>query len=380
MTQARIPALDGIRAYAVSLVFLVHFLARYFNGVTSTKRINFDAYDITKSASLVDAIAQYFWASHYGVDLFFLLSGFLILRIVSRQDFSYFSFLRSRFIRLYPAFLLAVAIHLLYMAKFWAKTFDPATIVSNLLLLHGIWELRIEPIIVPTWTLTFEWLFYLAFPAVLLLPKARSGIARWHLALYGLVLLVFVAPVGPHYMRFLMFLLGAALASTSTDVIRKFGAWIPDAVVILVYIAANLLFVAEQNWYHFIPVYLFTSAALVAKIVYGKGILHKAFCWEPLRRIGHISYSFYLFHGLAIVAFCDHLGPNLRELPEAIRFIVLFTGSFALSLATALVSYALLEKPYFERKLLATRHTTSGDADEVKALALVGRRRIHDHH
>jgi exopolysaccharide production protein ExoZ len=351
MRQERIPGLDGIRAYAVALVFLVHFLTHYFNGVTGPERIDFDGQRIVASASLVETLARYFWASHYGVDLFFLLSGFLIFRIVSSRDFSYLGFLGGRFRRLYPALLVAFALYLLYMTRFWAKTFEPATIVANLLLLHGVWELQIQPIIVPTWSLTYEWLFYLAFPAVLLLPRARSRISSWHLALCGLLVLASLAPVGPHYMRLLMFILGAVLAAgASTQFIRKFAEMAPDAAVILVYVAANLLFVADQNWYRFIPVYLLTSAALVIKIVYGNGFLHKLFRLGPLCRLGNISYSFYLFHGLAIVAFCDHVGPHLKALPEAARFIALFAGAFALSVVAASLSYALLERPYFTRK------------------------------
>ena len=348
MGASRIIALDGVRAYAVTLVFLVHFFTHYFNGVTGTKRIDFDAYDVTKSNALTDAVAHYFWASHYGVDLFFLLSGFLIFKLVSSLNFSYFSFLRNRFVRLYPAFVIALLVHLLYIATFWNKTIDVGVVASNLLLLHGIWELKIEPIIMPTWSLAYEWLFYIAFPAVLLLPGARARISYWHIALCGLFVLLFVAPVAPYYMRFLMFLVGAALATTSAATLRRFAARIPDAAVIFVYVAANLVFVASQNWYHFIPVYLFTSAALVAKAVYGDGLLHRLFCWRALRRIGNVSYSFYLFHGLALVAFCDHVGPHLGGLPEPVRFFALLTGSFALSLAAAAISYACFERPYFQ--------------------------------
>lgn len=351
MTQQRIAGLDGIRAYAVGLVFLVHFLAHYFNGTTGPLRIDFDTPRAADSTGLVETLARYFWASHYGVDLFFLLSGFLVFRIVSGPGFSYLTFLRGRFLRLYPAFLAAVVLHLLYMAWFWGKTFEPATIGANLLLLHGVWELGIEPIIVPTWSLTYEWLFYLVFPAVLLLRKAGSRISGWRLALCAALLLAALAPVGPHYMRLLMFILGAALASAgSAAVVRKFVVHVPDAAVALLYVAANILFVLDQNWYRFIPVYFVTSGVLVAKIVYGRGFLHRVFCLGPLSRLGNISYSFYLFHGLVIVAFCDHVGPHLKEFPEPVRFIALIAGSFAFSLLAARLSYALLEKPYFTRK------------------------------
>ncbi len=346
----RIPGLDGIRAYAVILVFLVHFLSQYFNGFTGTRRIDFDAHDATQWHGLVDAVAHYFWASHYGVDLFFILSGFLIVRMIARWDFSYADFLRSRFVRLYPAFVVALGLHLLYAAAFWNKTYDAETIAANVALLHGITEFGIEPIIIPTWSLTYEWLFYLAFPAMLLLPRARERIWYPHLLICALLVLAVLVPLGPSYTRLLMFFAGAALAITPPAILRSLVARIPDTVIITVCVAANLVFVVNQNWYYFIPVFLVTGTALVAKAVYGTGMLHKLFCWTPLQRLGKISYSFYLFHGTALIVFCDQIGPHLPVLPELLRFIVLFVGSFALSVAAALVSYALFERPYFQHK------------------------------
>jgi exopolysaccharide production protein ExoZ len=370
MKQARIRGFEGIRAYAVCLVFLVHFLSHYFNGRTGPRQIDFDAYDVTKPAGLVESIAHYFWASHYGVDLFFLLSGFLIFRIISSSDFSYWRFLRDRFARLYPAFFVAVVVYLLYMAKFWDKTFDWRTIASNLLLLNGVWELRIEPIIVPTWSLTFEWLFYILFPAVLLLPGARARVSIRHMALCALLLLAIVLPLGPGYVRFFMFLLGAAFASVSAETIRNWAAQIPDWLAILLYVCGNLVFATDQNWRMFIPIFLVSSSVFVAKVAYGDGVLHRFFCLNALRWIGDISYSFYLFHGLAIVVFCDRVGRYLNGLPELQRFGALLAGSFALSIAIALISYRLFEKPYFDRKHGANTTANRNKTEREKAFLL----------
>ena len=171
--DGRILGMEGLRAYAVILVFLVHFLSQYFNGATSSLRIDFDDSTIWQLKSIPEAIAFYFWASHYGVDLFFFLSGFLIYRLVSNAGFDYRTFLRDRTARLYPAFLAALAIYMAYMTISWHTSFDWFSVAGNLLMLQGVWQSGIKPIIVPTWSLSFEWAFYLAFPAVLLLPSAR---------------------------------------------------------------------------------------------------------------------------------------------------------------------------------------------------------------
>jgi peptidoglycan/LPS O-acetylase OafA/YrhL/cellulose synthase/poly-beta-1,6-N-acetylglucosamine synthase-like glycosyltransferase len=346
----RVLGMDGLRAYAISLVFLVHFLSQYFNGSDGFRRIDFDNFQLAHADTAVDFFAYYFWASHYGVDLFFLLSGFLIFRLVSRQRFSYPEFLRNRFMRLYPAFAVALAIYCVYVALFWNQTYDWHTIAANLLMLQGLWELGIKPIIVPSWSLSFEWLFYLVFPLLLFLPIARGRICLRHLALVAAVVIAFIMPTGEHYIRFLMFLAGAGLACISADRMRANLQRIPDVIVLVVYGLANLLFVAQQDYYRFIPVYLVTSFLLVAKVVYGDGFLHRIFRSEILSRLGRVSYSFYLFHGLVIIIVCDHLAPMLRGLPEFVRFLVLLSCSFAFSAAVASVFYRLLERPYFERR------------------------------
>jgi len=138
----RIASMEGSRAYAIILVFLVHFMSHYFDRYNGT---NFDSFHISNATSFVDFMGYYFWASHYGVDLFFLLSGFLIFRILARLDFRYFQFLLGRLLRLYPAFLFAFALQIFYAAYFWDKTFDASTL--GLFRSRAAFHEGLEPII-----------------------------------------------------------------------------------------------------------------------------------------------------------------------------------------------------------------------------------------
>jgi len=113
------------------------------------------------------------------------------------------------------------------------------------------------------------------------------------------------------------------------------------------------VFVDQQNYYRFIPLYLVTSFALVAKVVYGEGFLHKIFCVPALVNLGKVSYSFYLFHGLVVIVVCDHLAVLLQGLPGALRFVVVLACAFACSVAVAWLCHRLLEVPYFARKHLS---------------------------
>ena len=343
--------MDGLRAYAVCLIFFIHFFGHYFNGELGRPRLDFERFDVQAAHRIDHWTAYYLWASHYGVDLFFLISGFLIFKMVARAGFSYPGFLWNRVVRLYPAFVVAIGLYLAYMAAYWQRTFDFATIGQNLLLLHGIWELKIDPVVTATWSLAYEWIFYIVFPLVLLVRRKGSSPSFWHLAFLAALVLFAAAPIGHHYMRLLMFVLGAALALAGPDPLRRIAARLPDGVVLVAYLAGNLVFVAQHNWYYFIPLYMVTAGALFINVVYGNDMLHRTFCWAPLNLLGRLSYSFYLLHSLAIFIVCDNVGPQLGIAPGLLLVVVLFILSFALAMVFAAVSFWLLERPYFERRI-----------------------------
>lgn len=346
---ARIGGMDGLRAYAVFLIFLIHFFGHYYSGEWGRPRIDFDKFDLSAAHSIGEWLSYYLWASHYGVDLFFLLSGYLICRVISRPGFSYPGFLWNRFVRIYPAYLVAVAIYLAYIAAFWHQRFDLVTIGENVLLLHGIWELKIPPIMTPTWSLAYEWIFYLVFPAVLLFHRRKGPLAPWRLGVLAALVVVAAAPIGHHYMRLLMFILGAALARTPVERLRALAARIPDEVVLVVYILANLIFVALHNWYIFIPVYMATCGLLFVNTVFGEGMLNRWLNLRPLRAFGRVSYSFYLFHSLAVFVVCDNIAPHLGIPPGPALLALSFAASLALGIVFSAISFRIFEHPYFER-------------------------------
>ena len=105
----------------------------------------------------------------------------MICRIVSstKQRFSYGSFLRKRFLRIYPAFLISLLISTVLSVHWnWVK-FEAAAFCENLLLLNGL--NGVAGINVPayncvTWSLFYEFAFYLVFPLLFwLMPKPRAA-------------------------------------------------------------------------------------------------------------------------------------------------------------------------------------------------------------
>jgi peptidoglycan/LPS O-acetylase OafA/YrhL len=97
LDQRRIAHLDGLRGVAILLVILFHAYARWPDRVPYGDRF----------AHLV--VTEY---GHYGVQLFFLISGFVILMTLERSA-TYVEFLGKRWLRLFPGMLLASALILL---------------------------------------------------------------------------------------------------------------------------------------------------------------------------------------------------------------------------------------------------------------------------
>jgi peptidoglycan/LPS O-acetylase OafA/YrhL len=100
--KTRFPALDGVRALAVSMVFALHFGAGSHGGLLK----------LVKAISLRGGM---------GVDLFFVLSGFLITGILydTQSDSHYFArFFGRRSIRIFPVFYAALGV-LLFLTPFF---------------------------------------------------------------------------------------------------------------------------------------------------------------------------------------------------------------------------------------------------------------------
>jgi peptidoglycan/LPS O-acetylase OafA/YrhL len=168
-TSGRFEAMEGLRAYAALLVFMVHYLDAYGNQVL---HVDFNTFRFGQSEDAGINVLYYLFASHYGVDIFFLLSGFLIAKIVARSGFNYRSFLWHRVRRIYPAFFISLLIWTyLRVVVQDAYAFDPAQFIGNMLFLNALPELGVKAYAVMTWSLFYEFAFYLSFPILVAAAK-----------------------------------------------------------------------------------------------------------------------------------------------------------------------------------------------------------------
>jgi exopolysaccharide production protein ExoZ len=288
----RVVTMEGARGIAVALVFLVHYRASFAMW--------------TGKGTLTESLTQFLWTvGHSGVDLFFVLSGYLIYGAVLKPSLDYPKFIGRRMQRIYPAFLAVFGLYLVLSFVFPSQSkipADPAAaglfILQNLLLLPGVFP--ITAIVSVAWSLSYEFFFYLAIPLLVLALRLRNWTPKQRVTLFAVTSVLFVAswyllkPVAP---RMLMFVAGILLY----EAIHTLNLWprISHATEWLMLgatlIAFTIIGVVDADGRGDLPrliVSYLAFAPLIFACFRASGPIYTAFSWTPLRWLGTSTLLF----------------------------------------------------------------------------------------
>ena len=315
-----------------------------------------------------------------GVDMFFVISGYVIMESLLREHaktgrvrFSQF-FLR-RFKRLFPALLVLVVVTVVLALVFLPPLSDTNTTLATgigaiFISANAVIELsqgnyfaadtRLNPLL-HTWSLSVEEQFYLFFPLVfivgLILGKRMGGHRR------GLILAIGAVTA----LSFSVALLGSRIDLPIANGLLSFYSPIPRAwefgvgallsllvrewpsrpgrltvrvsgVIGIVMVGVGAFVVTSQtpfpSEWTVLPV-IGTAMIIWAGSVESSSVVQRVLSRKPIVRLGDISYSLYLWHWPLIVFAGIGWGPGL----------LVSTAAVALSLLLASLSYRFVETP-----------------------------------
>ncbi len=350
--MTRIPALDGMRAVAVAGVLLFHAGLSWIKGGT------------------------------LGVDIFYVLSGFLITALlVAERDRTGRIGLGAFYLRRARRLLPALVLVLLFVSIVWGLVLKPRTptLRGDVLATLGYvanWRFAFSgqgyfasfnapsPLL-HTWSLAVEEQFYLIWPLVVIaLLNRRRSVSRWALALVALAfvstLLESLGGVWTDRLyygtdtRAIELLFGAALGAwyaRRDPALPLSGRTRGSLQLAGVAAGVGTLYmfhaVDGQSTFLYRGGFLLIAALMVVTVasvaLVPEGALARLLGMQPLRYIGQISYGIYLWHWPLFLL----LNHQRTGLSTASLLVVRIASTLAISVA----SYYLIELPIRHRRL-----------------------------
>ena len=346
------PNSHGLRGFAALSVFVFHIFSARVIGWPANW----------------DGVVEASGALQYGVELFFMISGYVILASLLRHD-SLRAFFTDRLLRIYPAFLLPVVL-VFVTGPFMRWGFFAgigvadylADFLGNLLFLPTIFPVPLAHW--AAWSLSYEWVFYLVAAALVFL--GRRALLSWPAVLaFALAALCFFN----FYPRALFFLPGIAifLAGKRLEAVRGYFRF-PLAALVIFFIAwwstgvtlsqpsSQLLPWMGDGRLVYALIALAAGAYVLAAVTLGNGLFSRLLRSPAFSFLGTISYSFYLWHPIVIVV----IKRAILHLPQAWHGwgtdLLFVSVSVVGSLVLAWLSWRFFEVQlagYLKRHLLA---------------------------
>jgi peptidoglycan/LPS O-acetylase OafA/YrhL len=289
-----------------------------------------------------------------GVDIFFVISGFIMWVTTFGRTVAPGAFMRKRLARIVPIYWLlttfVVVVLLIAPSLVQSGRIVPAHVIASYLFLPYVHPVigGVEPVVPVGWTLNLEMLFYVVFAVALLLPpRPRFVVVALFmigLSALGLVLRTPPGTLSGFYLSSIMveFVTGMALGvlASSTTLLARPPAWIGAAVTVVCLVWLSV----TPGSTHFRFLHWGILATLIvagALVVEARGRLPTL---PPLRLIGDASYSLYLTHFLALSA----AGQVWRKLGlggSIVGRTVFCVLATLACLAVAILCYRLIEQP-----------------------------------
>lgn len=316
-----------------------------------------------------------------GVDIFFVISGFIMWSVAHGRDYTAFEFAKRRLLRIAPLYwVVTAAVAVVASVLPWIYYRQPTTdtmVLSALLIPYRTAPQEIGVFLGPGWTLTLEMLFYAVFSASLFLKARRLEFIIGALLALVALRLVFhpTSAIGATYTSPLLleFLAGVLVGAwaTSGRLPGRMWGW----AMLSLGAAVLAWYLAHPETFYYVGKHNFRRAAIMlpmaALVIAGAVSIERdggVPKWPLGLLLGDASYSIYLSHEVGLIG-AHHLGKKF-----ALTGLGAVAFSIPIAILCALALYYVVERP-----LLAFAHTPSrrmrSGARAASPGALPGRRR-----
>jgi len=357
------PEIDGLRAVAVMAVIFCHAGFSFFSG------------------------------GYVGVDIFFVISGFLITSIIlndiKKEQFSLINFYEKRARRILPAlffvllFCLPFAWHWMLpeaLEDFGKSIVKVNTFVSNFYFWQEVDYFSPNTELMPllhTWSLAVEEQFYLLFPLLLMLVyKYKPSLVLLFicsLIVFSYLIMSWLVhrdQAASYYLlhtRAWELAIGALIALyphqkiTISDSIKAVVAFIGLLMIVfsITYLDEQVLY---PSYWTLLPV---LGAALVITFSVNSSSVAKVLAWKPLVGIGLVSYSAYLWHQ-PVFSFA-----RIRlQSPISVETYFLL---ILLILTLAFLSWRYIEQPFRRKTFLSRQQIFTASLVAILLFVVIGK-------
>ena len=354
------PEIDGLRFFAFLAVYLRHTIGFGIGG--SHHHVPNWLGDLLGTVGI---------AGDFGVDLFFVLSSYLITELLMRErsvrgELDIRAFYIRRILRIWPLYFFFIAVALIMTALVPSEGLTWKHLLG-LLFFAGNWVFMLMPvssIAVPLWSIAIEEQFYILWPWVVRRLSANGvGLCAMALIVIAACTTLAVGNVGNvEFVRLssLTRLDGIAVGALLAVILQGRVPRLPGSARIAIVLAAIalLLWIAHDFGLFDPPVRLLQmvlgwplAAAACGGILFSvlgsSGRLSAVLRSRPVIYLGRISFGLYVFHELPL-RIGDYLFPKYNESPS--QMLGRFVFGLALTVPIAAASYQWLELPFLRLK------------------------------